>query len=66
MTLEERVAALETQLQSLITNLGLNNTELNNTLLVLAGAGNTEETKLDTVQAFIDSTCTKIPPGCSQ
>jgi hypothetical protein len=61
--LQTTVASLQTTVTTLISNLGLNNTDLNETLELIANKSGDGEVQ-NRVQAWIASTCPRDPPGC--
>ena len=63
MTLEERVAALEASLDTLTNNVGLNNTDMQTTLQVIANKSADSDIQ-EAVANWILSTCPRNPPGC--
>ena len=63
-SLEERVSSLEETMNTLIANLGANNSMYLDALDVLAQTTNTDEIRTAAVSNARGSICTSNPPGC--
>jgi len=63
-SLEERVSSLEETMNTLIANLGANNSKYLDALEVLAQTSNTDDIRTAAVSDARAGICTSIPPGC--